>query len=79
MIRVRAKQAGYYGHYREVGDEFAVEREEELGSWMQRLDRKGEAPARKGPPSPRARSNEELTRPTRADDPKVKDITRTVL
>ena len=78
MIPVRAKAPGYYGRYREAGEEFSIEHEDELGSWMQRLDRK-EPPLKKGQPAPKPRSNEEIVKPTRADDPKAKDITRTVI
>jgi hypothetical protein len=40
-IKVIAHAPGYYGHYREVGDEFEVADEQALHhSWMERADGK---------------------------------------
>lgn len=40
-IKVIAIVAGYYGHFREPGDEFEVENEQAFhASWMEKLDGK---------------------------------------
>lgn len=41
-IKVIATKQGYYGHFREVGDEFEVEDKNAFhDSWMEKLDGKG--------------------------------------
>lgn len=43
-IKVIAIAQGYYGHFREAGDEFEVENEQAFHeSWMERADGKGAA------------------------------------
>jgi hypothetical protein len=38
-IKVRAKRPGYFGHERRrTGDVFYIQREQEFGSWMERVD-----------------------------------------
>ena len=37
-ILVRATQAGYFVNYRQIGDEFYVDDESQMGSWMERVN-----------------------------------------
>lgn len=37
-IKVKATAVGYHGTYRNVGDEFYIDTEEELGLWMEKVE-----------------------------------------
>lgn len=42
-MKVRAKAAGFYGSLREVGDEFVIKSEEDLGLWMEPVGDSGDS------------------------------------
>ncbi|MFP5337507.1 MAG: hypothetical protein ACLGIW_03265 [Gammaproteobacteria bacterium] len=49
-MRVKATAPGFYGCLRDVGEEFDISGEQDLGSWMQVGDKpKPEARAKPGP------------------------------
>jgi len=49
MTRVRATQQGFYGHFREIGDEFDIEGKEAFSeNWMVKV-KAGKAPASEEP------------------------------
>lgn len=67
-IKVRATQAGHYGHHRDPGETFEVEKEQHVSSrWMVRLDTattegkgpKAKAKGSKGKPAIDSESNVE--------------------
>lgn len=37
-IKVRATEPGYYGKYREAGEEFVIRKKDDMGSWMEPLE-----------------------------------------
>lgn len=51
MIKVVATEPGFFGCYRNEGDEFEIEKESQKGKWMKRADDKpwsdGEVPKAK--------------------------------
>lgn len=51
-MKVRATAAGFYDSLREVGDEFDIKSEDDLGLWMEPV---GDKTAPSGPPSHKAK------------------------
>ena len=59
-MKVKALKLGFYGKRRYEGDEFEIENESEMGSWMEAVEEeKKEAPKRRGRP-PKSKAEEKV-------------------